>query len=424
MKKTLALLLAALLTLSACGGPSGSDRSDNFDELFAYEGVMSNIFLCGTEDTLYFRIFGDSYLYYIDKATGFGGPLCGKPECPHTGKNCNAFANSIDSCPQIYDGRLYWAATAYVDGGTGGVICSMALDGTDRQTVREIREEYYRYDCSTLFHRGYAWNYGAYNEMVDGQNKSCHYVCAIPLDPDEEPVVILNEPFIDNGNGSTVVTLWGDDLYILTVTPILREAEEGSGRQYDTTGRNTYRCMRWDRETGELETLMEEDVQANWTNDLCATEDGLIYTRQPVDLVIDSNGRPVSSWGDHEMEVCRIPYEGGEPEVLFTMRGANQLANRAIAGGVVGGHLWDKENQTLYVQLKDLEGNTLVDDSFKLDWTIHGTFGPYFNFRGVDEDYAYFGELMWDDACGVVAVALDGSGAKMLWTNEAYITEE
>ena len=82
--------MALLLTLCGCGGKTEADADlDNDRGLSA--GTITQ--LCEIGDTLYYAMWnGTTYLlYYFEKPSGISGPLCGKPECQHTDKDCNAY---------------------------------------------------------------------------------------------------------------------------------------------------------------------------------------------------------------------------------------------------------------------------------------------------------------------------------------------
>lgn len=42
------------------------------------------------------------------KDTGIGGPLCGKTECRHDDKDCNAYLRYGSRCILVDKGRIYW----------------------------------------------------------------------------------------------------------------------------------------------------------------------------------------------------------------------------------------------------------------------------------------------------------------------------
>lgn len=67
-----------------------------------------------TEDVLYFRGFFSNYIGYYDKVNEIGGVLCGKPECLHNDKTCNAWVSPSPSGLNVYEENeqmIYWAKT-------------------------------------------------------------------------------------------------------------------------------------------------------------------------------------------------------------------------------------------------------------------------------------------------------------------------
>ena len=122
MKQLLALTLALLLLLAACGKP-GTKKTNPSDQ----EGAASsadtladqNRFLNSIEqravrigDVLYFSDQGanhQSMIFAVDLKTMECFPLCGKPECEHNSAACGACAGNIGPVSlTASQGKLYF----------------------------------------------------------------------------------------------------------------------------------------------------------------------------------------------------------------------------------------------------------------------------------------------------------------------------
>ena len=96
--------------------------------------TVGNSFEC-TETGSYFMcdIGTASWLLYADHGSDTVIKLCGRPDCNHTGKDCNAYFEKASSIC-YYDGFLYTYNDNHSDMNSGGLI-RMNLDGTGRTTV-------------------------------------------------------------------------------------------------------------------------------------------------------------------------------------------------------------------------------------------------------------------------------------------------
>lgn len=135
MKRTILLIVTLVLILTACGS-DGSETKRDVDtrRSFFHQGQFT--YAAETVDTIYIGS-SDTYIKYVDKATGIGGVLCGKPECGHDGKDCNAWTWGGVECLFVEGDRLYWIGSHYLpDFQQPYSLFSTALDGTDRREVR------------------------------------------------------------------------------------------------------------------------------------------------------------------------------------------------------------------------------------------------------------------------------------------------
>ena len=106
MKKLVAILLTSLLLLTACARQESADgttaaasdpnapaglSSALIDESGDNTYLVSDNFQNLTEsDSTIYKLVIDR-IYYYDKASGISGPICGKPDCDHTGMDCDAY---------------------------------------------------------------------------------------------------------------------------------------------------------------------------------------------------------------------------------------------------------------------------------------------------------------------------------------------
>lgn len=113
------------------------DRETDVDNRFVK--CVSNSFVEFPDYDIYQFGFGFGPVYYWDKTTGEVGVLCNKPDCDHTGGDCNGSTGNL-SMLNYYAGRLYWLSYPYRETGKNCYsVYSMDVDSTDR------REEY-RFD--------------------------------------------------------------------------------------------------------------------------------------------------------------------------------------------------------------------------------------------------------------------------------------
>lgn len=424
MKRNILPLFALLIMVSllGCVKPTQKEKRD-FDSTRSFSHYYTSVRAAETPDTIYFLGDTNLYLKYVDKASGINGVFCGKPECRHQTKDCNAYLGLIVDALFVDSGRLYWISTEF-DSRLKDFIYSMALDGTDRRQGAELPEDFI--PSGTAAHRHYVlhdgWLYfgDVSEEIVDGEPILHNYVAAFPLDASQEPLVILREETPEGGYNNLSIQFYGGYLYILTNG---RSALAGENE-------SLYHCRlrRWETKTGELEMLYEDDKsELNWTSELWVTDDGVIFNRNPT----YTQDVPL------ENRIYKYDFNSGECEYLFD-NGLYGWANMGlIADNLVTGYqLTNNDNgiYDFYVVLKDFKGNVLVDETYTLDirdgYTHYGLFGLShgIDFLGRDENYAYYSfyEPSGDDHVSyisIVAVALDGSGAKVLCTqteDQAY----
>ena len=396
MKKTIALFLVlALFTLTGCES-AGEKKERTVDTARSFTRYYHFTWGAETEDTVYFMGDDDIFIKYVDKATGIAGPLCGKPECKHNDENCNAYTYLSD-CLIMGGDRLYWICDTQEDF-TMRSLFSAALDGTDRREEARYSKDWFGKGYSTfpwyIYHDGYIYYGAQINVIENGEMNGYNYVCALPIDPDEEPFVILNEKTAGDYN----LTMQYYDGYLYIITNDRVENQETDRPRYD------FRIRRWNVETQETETLYEDlNSPYHWTMELWVTDEYVYFDRE-----------------DYS-KIYRYDFKTGECGEFFDFEqiglGLGIADNIVVGCDKVDG---DTESYELRIRIKDFDGNILIDDTYSLkpEFTKFGT--PML--LGRDENYVYCvikGSEETDTGInrkytGIIQVALDGSGAKVL----------
>lgn len=390
-----AVLCAALGACLLTDREDGSGRKGGANDGFVHNYMSYGV--CGTEDTVYFLpSYSSQYICYADKATGTSGPLCGKPECQHGTRTCNAYANQEYGI-SVYNDRIYWMGRGSEFKAT---IYSCALDGTDHREDRVLTADtmprscnlsYSFVDCGHMFLVTVA-------QGVNGVEADAYlYIQAIPLDPEKEVTVVLNEYAEPEKYADSYIAtaVYDGGLYILTDRP----ADPKSADYDPGTGKYVVMIRRWDIETHELETLYEDaDSDYFYHTTLAVDETGIYFNQTRVGQYQDSG-------------ICKLAFGAPEPELLYSM-GPNVFGNIGISGGIAAGsHIFgpnDGEKEGFYVIIRDLEGNVLIDDYY--DMRKLGPSGPedgfdVITYAGTDGKKAYF--LAFGGASAIIELDLE-----------------
>ena len=404
-----------LLTLTACGtAPEEADISLDSDRGFIHYGGMEEV--CATEDTVYFT--SGQLVHYYEKATGISGVLCGKAECEHStayGSSCNAYINSISDDLCLYNGRLYWR--------NYDTIYSMALDGTDHRTERQMENDVYSNHTGgslAIFHRGYAYVWVKNYTVKDGQEDASLDLAAVPLDPDGEIRMIFSDELDDYASGrSCFVTMqaYGDNLYILTNYAV----NGGEGDVNASLELNDFRIRRYNAAARELTTLYHDSQSPiDYTVEMWAMDDGIVF------FGYDRLGGAGSRFFQFDFETGEITrlfgYDYGNVQIaedlVVSSRYTCEKSNPTNPWGLTLAPQDIEMTGELYVVMQNFAGDVLVDDSYPLT----GRYGaPYF--QGMDDTYAYFfssTSFNGTTYMSLIGVALDGSGMEVLCTEEEF----
>ena len=93
--------------------------------------------VCKTEVGYYLHY--DGLLYFLDGTTGTVTAVCAKPECSHTGNDCNAWINS--GMLSYYQGKLYYV-NSDAKSDSMKTLYSVKLDGTEHTQIQRLQMEY------------------------------------------------------------------------------------------------------------------------------------------------------------------------------------------------------------------------------------------------------------------------------------------
>lgn len=423
MKRLTALLLVfiMLFALAACGKDSVADGiGATYNREFVHATSPAQV-ACATEDTVYFVPWLGERIYYIDKATGISGPLCGKPECGHNDTSCNAYFNDVYGMG-IDDGSLY-VLVAEVG---RYVIYSVMLDGTDRQEVRDVDQkivpsgtsnQHMVVDMQTMY------MICVKTEIIGGEPICSFFISALPLDPNEDPFVVLDrETRVNEASYNHIAAQpYGDTLYIVTDEHAY-DSTEGADAAYDVSGvyRHDLTVMRWDVEARELTTLyFEESSLLDIFPELWVEDDGIVLWG-----IFTYEGG--TSW---DWNLYKYVFESGEMELLVNWPQQGRVRIPTLTNDLVVMSIANDDSNGWTVLIEDYEGSIMVEETHT--WASlsipDGTSYPPFCF-GVDDMNAYFylsyvqtnEERRSGTHHVVFAVPLDGSGIRVM-LNETKI---
>ena len=401
MKKAIAIfLMLTLFILTGCNSGAGEEKERTVDTVRSFNHYYKTIIAAETEDTIYFIGKLQYFIKYVDKATGIAGPLCGKPECKHDGKDCNAYTSYMGAeCIFVDSGRLYWLGYADELGDSDRILYSEALDGTDRREVARYDGELFKSQGGSYAYfvpHGEYLYYGVVKQIIEeGEETYYNYVCALPIDTDKEVIEILNEKTMRNHN--LAIQFYGNSLYI-TTNDNAAGPEGEKGKLFD------FRLRRWDAGTREIETLYEDlNSPYFWTMEMWVTDESVYF---------DRNGYTM---------IYRYDFDTGECGEVFR----HDVANFGIwiADNMVTGFKLENKGGGSYglsVEIRDFEGNILVADTYQLDLQCPNYGSTTTHVLGRDEQYAYYGFAVSAHSgdkfnhTDIVKVALDGSGAEVM----------
>ena len=406
---TLPLALILLLILAACGGsPADGEGPASLESDRTFS--RSRILACEAENVVY-AVVRDSaardssdflfdMLYYFDRETGISGPLCGKPECLHNDRSCNAhLGNSGVYALASCNGQLYWITMGNGPGLTNiGHLYSENYDGTDRQLVRDLDDGIFGASRPTAvhFHRGYVYVISQPGEIVNGERQYRNRIAAYPIDSGEEGFVVLDE---EVGFSSINAQLYGDSMFILTI--------DKSENSYPFTFR------KWNTETHEMETLFDGAPSFSPGNDFWATDEG-IYLEGTVigSHTVDAGGN--DAW---ERNVYFYNFSTGEFETRFPFDTGSGGINCGFTGDLFVVRIRDEKDKKFRFMALDLEGQIIFETSCGTDNGPMGIYDPLY-FAGADENNLYFYNADTFTCPYLAVIPLDGGEPVIVWNGE------
>lgn len=330
-------LLALAATAFLAAGTIAYALLNDTDHRRELAAENEQLHFCETEDTIYFTkwsMMGSSLnelICFADKATGVTAPLCGRPECDHTGSGCNACVGGMVLGLAVYDGHLY-AANAKGD------IWRMNMDGTDHVLVRSIDPGVVFVGGGSSgqfwFHRGCAYHLAESTTVSGGVYTQGVKAYAVSLtDPEEEPVVILREQY--PGKGMTARFHLAEDSLFICVN-----LWDDPNRT--TAGENALRIYRWDIETRSLETVYDGAGPIS-VEDMWAGPDGLLLA---------------GSRGDRR-GIYWLDFATGQIGQRFGLD--KNWYRTTFAQDRIIVESWDPQPEVLVYRVMDQQGNTLQE---------------------------------------------------------------
>ncbi len=262
VKKPLAALLAAVLTLVLAGCGGGAETPLLLDGDFQknmHQSTTNNLkYICETGEGIYFQDF-DVFAYYLDKETKRVAILCGKPDCKHNNETCNAWFYT--KCLWAYDGKIDFSNSDYIESNGkwvdyGNRLYSVNPDGTNRTVVQNLdfvpggNTERERTD--PIMHRGityFTYSGILYALPLGGDIKDAERIWGEELEEDPSHSLIFNQLHY---------TLWadGETMYFMVNKPQSDGTNKDTLFAYDTNTREVSQV--WETpnadEAGEWET--------------------------------------------------------------------------------------------------------------------------------------------------------------------------
>lgn len=198
MKKLIALVLIAMLLLGGCGTndlpdttTAPTEAQPQYDWMAAESPIpvrRSGLLRAGlntvpfdvTNDGFYYvslrtNASPNSYILYSDNDSDIVIKLCGRADCTHDTKDCNAYVGETCFAISCWNGYLYAVYEEYMEsiGNHNLILCRMNPDGSNRVVVRDLHQfaldndlEFASYSLMT---DGYLkFSIGHYEKQPDG----------------------------------------------------------------------------------------------------------------------------------------------------------------------------------------------------------------------------------------------------------------
>lgn len=370
------ILFAAMIlmmTLLASCGDSGDPRfaADEYLEACDQNRNLPPIFdgLCKSGDTFYICTHsGKVLLQLFDGKSGMSMPLCIKPECTHTDDSCNAVLSGYANGLSVYEGRLYWAG---VSNDFNYAVYSESLDGTGRQILRELPEEWVNLDDYTVFHRGKVYGAGILESISGGSPEYTVKVCGGTLDGNDS-FTVLDKTFIGGASPKVEIQAVGNTLYAAIMTE------------------NTLELYSWDCQKQDMNSIYSGSVDFK-PGEFWADSAGDIYISGGLNVYKLSKGKELSKVFDFS--------EMGDLARIAGFCDGYVIADELCADGTIG------------VLIKDYSGNTVVESNFG---EIGKNMGRAY-FGCCDDSLIYRFYDMDNGAMTYMSIPFSGDQATLLW---------
>ena len=208
MKRLLALLLCLLL-LTACtqqeptvdtATSSVTKNPTEVPSALADENADNNYlvnnnfqFMTESDSTIY-KIVIDR-IYYYDKASGISGPICGKPDCDHTGMDCDAYIGTGRAI-QYYNNSLYFVSCDYNIFPAEFWLWKADVNGQNREKIKLLDAKGLlipNQPQNFFIHRGQLFLFCLTNIVENGVPMMRAAILSSPLDDSQEFTTLWEE---------------------------------------------------------------------------------------------------------------------------------------------------------------------------------------------------------------------------------------
>ena len=324
---------------------------------YAYTGVD----LCESEVAYNGRDTLASFYMYRDKQSGVSGKLCGKPECAHEDKTCNAYVSFMDIGLTVYDGSLYWSGLDLNSQKHERYLWKMNLDGTQREKVQKLAEVQINTNPLVQIHRGYVYTAGIYSTVEQGEARNGILITAEQIGKQAEPIVIMDRAY-SNVFLSYSMRFIGNMMYIQV------EAESS------LEGEDLHHILlyRWDSKTRQLECLLDIEEENFVIGDMQIDETGTIYL----------TGRRGTMLG-----VYRYNFQTKNIETVSQWECTQNGFNRMTRDNVIT--IYYDENDDIYMQVRTFSGEMVCER--EITWEGKAEENRCFLiFCGGDEEYVFY----------------------------------
>lgn len=316
MKKSIALILIVVLSMSALSGCSSKNKTTVSlngaeDDSQSYWNIFNHVFARGekgyyfveTKDLPDKNVIRGDFVQYMDEETGKYTYLCGKPDCNHNNTDCNAYLNTLTySGDKIYyyDGSIYLMEN---DKGEGLVyLVRMKADGSARERLFDIGvlggvNEHY----NLTFLDGSVYIYQRQGS-VTGLSENTAKIRRRSLDGKEDEVI-----YEYTGMGAVTYALkgYGDKLFFV-VEEEKRKEQNSQVVTYVHQGLFVY-----DSKSKEVVKYIDKDISDytidTKTNQLYyyVVKDGLYIMNME-----DNKSKKIYSYEKGQTDICQLSFDG------------------------------------------------------------------------------------------------------------------